>query len=183
MGLDLYIEARIKEKSTGKIISCHPDIDFNYDENDEDKGYFEVCYWRGWRFEDVREQIIAIANRHVGTNYTETDCRIPLPQSALHEIYVYLLIRSCPSKNERFRDFYSTEWMERFRYEKFNLDNAAQLHNLLRTLSFIQYEDHITPINKLTLIDEKYIPDQYHLKQFTENPWAYEWEFRFFNSY
>lgn len=76
MGLDLYIEAKITEKATGRIIS--KDYDF------PDDNYIEICYWCTWNFEYIRNGLIEIANRYSEINYTSKDFEIPLPKNLLH---------------------------------------------------------------------------------------------------
>ena len=75
MGLDLYIEARIKEKKTGRCVLVNPQVNRLFD---EDEGFFEICWWCGGIFNDIREKMIEISNRYAGTNYTDLDCRIDL---------------------------------------------------------------------------------------------------------
>lgn len=86
MGLDLYIEARITQKDTGRIISGG--------NNESNEGFFEICWWCSSIFRDLRSGIIEIVNRHSGSDYTDTDIIIPIPMTALREIYGYLLRRS-----------------------------------------------------------------------------------------
>lgn len=75
MGLDLYIEARIREKTTGRVISAGTEDRYA---EDEDRGFFEICWWRGWIFADIRAELAAISNRHAGTHYTDSDFVIPV---------------------------------------------------------------------------------------------------------
>ena len=65
MSLDLYIETKITEKKTGRIISR--DYDF-FEDN-----YIEICYWCSWFFSDVRDGLIEIANKYSGQKYTSKD--------------------------------------------------------------------------------------------------------------
>lgn len=177
MGLDLYIEARIKEKETGRIISSNQYNDKFAD--DENKGFFEICWWCSSSYRDVRTKMIEISNKHAGTNYIDSDFIITIPQSALREIYAYLVSRSYLSDDEYFEVLpCDIEWEERASYEKMNLVNAGKLHDLLSTLSSITYYNDIC-----NYVDKVQIPDQNDLELLKENPQAYEWEFRIFNSY
>ena len=174
MGLDLYIEARISEKKTGKVISSD---EYGEYADDEDKGFFEICWWCSRDFCDIRAKMIEISNKYAGTNYTDSDFVVPIPQSALREIYAYIVKRSYLPDHEYFEALpCNIEWRERGTYEKMNLVNAEKLHDLLWTLNLIKYDNDIC-------IDKKYIPDEKDLKLLKENPQAYEWEFRIFNSY
>ncbi|MBQ2803525.1 MAG: hypothetical protein IJF07_06470 [Lachnospiraceae bacterium] len=177
MGLDLYIEARIRDKKTKRLISCDKCGEYV---TDRDKGFFEICWWCSHLFEDVRVKMIEICNKHAKANYTYLDYVIPIPQTALREIQAYLVKRSYLPKEEEFEVLpCNIEWQERASYEKMNLVNANKLHDLLWTLQTIKYDNDICieNIEKLCVPDEK---DRKHLK---ENPQAYEWEFRIFNSY
>ena len=177
MGLDLYIEARIREKQTGRVISADP-----YEEcvDEDDKGFFEICWWCSRAFFDIRSEMIRISNRYAGTGYTDSDFAIPVPQAALHDIYAYLVKRSCLHDEEHFEALpCETEWEERFSYEKANLLNADKLHDLLFILDSIKYSnafwtDHII---------KDCIPGTGDLMSLKTDPQAYEWEFRIFNSY
>ena len=171
MGLDLYIEARIREKKSGRIISS------DELECDDDKGYFEICWWCGWKYYDLRAKMIEICNKHAGTNYTDTDFSISIPQSALREIYACIVNSSYIPDDEPFEVLpCNVEWQVRGSYEKMNLINAEKLHDILWNLNSIAYDNDI-------YIEEKNIPDKNDLKLLEENPQAYEWEFRIFNSY
>lgn len=176
MGLDLYIEARIRERKTDCIISGRE----NYP-GDEDIGFFEICWWCSWDFCDIRDKMIEISNRHAGTNYTNADSRIPVPQSALREIYAYLVQRCCLSPEETLDDEKYSEcpWALRMGYEKMNLANADKLLDLLRVLQDIEYDND-------TYFPDAYkesISDENDLKRLEEDPQAYRWEFRIYNSH
>lgn len=176
MGLDLYIEARVREKKSGRVISFDA-----YEEYaaEEEKGFFEICWWCGWDFSDIRKKLIEISNRHAGTRHTDSDLLIPVPRSALRDIYAYLIKRCCLTGNEPFEiPPGSTEWQERNTYEKMNLVNANKLHDLLYTLDQIEhehcvfgnlYKEHILNVDDQILLEE--------------HPQDCEWEFRILNSY
>lgn len=176
MGLDLYIEARIREKKTGRILSSDPED--KYVPEDE-KGFFEICWWCSSDFHDIRQEMIRISNRHAGTDYTDSDFVIPIPKNALRDIYAYLIKRSCLPADELFETLLDhMDCQDRNSYEKMNLINADKLHDLLWILEQIDHEDHIlaNPYEKHILVPD----DQ---KLFEENPQACAWEFRIFNSY
>ena len=174
MGLDLYIEARIFEKKTGRLISSNPGEEFV---DDEDKGFFEICWWDSWCFRDVRAKMIDIASKYAETNYTDSDFVIPIPQSALREIYACIINRSYLSDDEELEILSGNiDWKIRGVYERMNLKNAEKLHDLLRILNLIKYDNN-------SYIEKKYIPDTNDLKLLEENPQAYGWEFRILNSY
>lgn len=177
MGLDLYMEARIKEKKTGRIISS--DIYEEY-ADDEDKGFFEICWWCSWVFCDIRSKMIEISNSYGGTDHTDSDLVIPVPQAALRDIYAYLVNRSCLPDEESFQAVpRETEWEERLTYEKMNLTNAGKLHDLLRILQSIKHSDAFWTEGMI----KEHVPSASDLTSLEENPQAYEWEFRIFNSY
>ena len=178
MGLDIYIEARICEKNTGRVISSSDCSE--YDVCDEDKGFFEICSWNSRIFSDIRTKMIEISNKYAGTDYTDADFVIPIPQSALREIYAYIVNRSCLSDDECFEvSPCDIEWEVRAGYEKTNLINAGRLHDLLYMLNIIKSDTNVSVSDTV----EKYISDKNDLKHLEENPKEYRWEFRIFNSY
>ncbi len=173
MGLDLYIEARIKEKMTGRVITAT-----KYDKYEEEKGFLRVCYWPTWSFADIRTGMIAICNRHGGSQFTDNDYFIPIPQSALREIYAYLIKRSCLWDEDIRVEPGEEVWQERYAYESANLKNAEKLHELCGILSDIEKENQFWGDQKMFCIAA-----EEDWKLFKENPGEYEWEFRIFNSY
>ena len=174
MGLDIYIEARIREKATGRVISLSDCAEYAYEK--DDKGFFEICCWNSRLFCDIRTRMIEISNKHAKTDYTDSDFIIPVPQSALREIYAYIVNRCCIAGSELSDNPDWQEVQEKSAYEKMNLINAEKLHDIFRTLNSIKYDNDI-------LIDEKYIADKSDFERLSENPQAFEWEFRIFNSY
>jgi hypothetical protein len=95
-------------------------------------------------------------------------------------VYGYLVKRSCLSDKEYFEPLPGeTEWEERLSYEKMNLINAGRLHDLLWILISIKYSNAL----EADLIMKEHIPDAGDRISFKEDPQAYEWEFRIFNSY
>lgn len=178
MGLDLYIEARIREKKTRRIISVSSGDEYVYE---DDIGFFEICWWCSWIFEDIRAKMIEICNRHAGTHYSDSDNVIPIPQSALRDIYAYLVNRSFLPDDECLEVLpCNIEWEERNSYEIMNLQNAEKLHFVLYVLKSTEFANYI-PVDYHS--GKKYIPIENDLKLFGENPQAYEWEFRIENSY
>lgn len=151
MGLDLYIEARIRERKTQSIVSVTSDAFAD----DDDRGFVEICRWCSWMFSDIRAGMIGICNKYAGTGYTDADFAIPIPQEALREIYVYLVRRSVlPADGLPFAltENNPPEWEKRDSYEKMNLVNAEKLHDLLWVLDNIQYYNDAA-------CAEKYIAD------------------------
>ncbi|MBO5104562.1 MAG: hypothetical protein J6B74_05810 [Ruminococcus sp.] len=163
MGLDLYIEAKITERATGRIIS--KDYDF------PDDNYIEICYWCTWNFEYIRNGLIEIANRYSEINYTSKDFEIPLPKNSLHEVYKYLLKSSFVPESEY-------KWSDSMSQEVSNVENACKLRRFIWGLECIKH-------NNTFILNEvkKYIPDQSDWENLNRNPQAFEWNFRVFNSY
>lgn len=174
MGLDIYIEARIKEKATGRIISSSDTPEY---EDEEDKGFFEVCSWGSRAFSDVRDGMINICNKYLNANYSNNDFVIPVTQNALREIYGYLLKRSYISDNDvQYLENNSNDWLNKSCYENDNLRNAGKLHSLLAEMERIKYEN-------VTFDYSRFIPDKKDYADFVRSPQSYDWEFRIFNSY
>ncbi len=164
MNMDLFIEAKIIEKKTSRVISR--DYDF------PDDNYIEICYWCSWSFEYIRDGLIEIANRYSGKNYTNEDYKIPLPESALHEVYGYLLKNSFVPESEY-------KWSDSMAREVSNVENACKLRHFMYGLECIKYS------NTFILNDDvkKCIPDENDRKNLKENPQAFEWKFRIFIPY
>lgn len=140
MGHDLYIQARIKEKRTGRVISRGDSDDYG---TEDDTGFFDICWWCGSPECDVRIRMIEICGSHGGTDYTDSE-------------------RICPPENSS------------------NLPHAHKLHDLIATLDEINDENKVLDA---CFLYKEYIPDEKDLRHFYENPLAYEWEFRIWNSY
>lgn len=97
--------------------------------------------------------------------------------SALREIYVCIVNNSYLPDDEPFEVLpCNVEWQVRGSYEEMNLVNAEKLHDILWKLNSIAYNNYI-------YIKEENISDKNDLKLLEENPQAYKWEFRIFNSY
>ena len=75
MGHDLYIQARIREKRTERVISCGDSDDYAAQ---EDIGFFDICWWCGSPECDVRIRMIEICGSHGGADYTDSDLFIPI---------------------------------------------------------------------------------------------------------
>ena len=180
MGHDLYIQTRIKEKETGRVISRGDSDDFA----EEDAiGFFDICWWCGSPECDVRIKMIEICNNYGGTDYADSDYFIPIPPSALRPVYAHIVSCCYFPRDKSFRDFpYETEWLELYErnvYEKMNLLNANKLHDLISTLDKLKSEKDVADY----FLYKEYIPDESDLRLFGANPLAYEWEFRIWNSY
>lgn len=175
MGHDLYIQARIKEKGTGRIISQG---------DGDDSGFFDICWWCGSPECDVRIKMIELCNSYGGTNYTDSDLFIPIPSSALRAVYAHIVNCCCfPEGNSFINLAFESEWTDlyiRNAYEKANLSNADKLHDLISTLDELKYENQVCDA---CFLYQEYIPDEKALRYFYENPSVYEWEFRIWNSY
>ena len=181
MGHDLYIQARIKENRTGRIISCGDSDDYS---REDDIGFFDICWWCGSPNCDIRIKMIEICNNHGGTSYTDSDLFISIPSSALRAIYAHV-VNCCyfPEDQSFLNMALETEWMDlyyRNAYEKANLWNADKLHDLISTLDELKYENKVSDV---CFLYKEYIPDKKDLGLFCNNPLAYEWEFRIWNSY
>ena len=69
---------------------------------------------------------------------------IPVPQSALREIYAHIVKRACLADDEILEiPPCNSAWEERSAYERMNLDNAGKLHRLLYDLDSIEYTNFI----------------------------------------
>ena len=181
MGHDLYIQARIREKRNGWVISHGDSDDYAAEEN---KGFFDICWWCGSPECDVRFRMVEICSSHGVTGYTDSDLFIPIPPSALRAVYAHVVSCCCFPENKSFPNLaLDTRWMnphDRNAYEKANLLNADKLHDLIATLDEINDENKVLDA---CFLYKEYIPDEKDLRHFYENPLAYEWEFRIWNSY
>ncbi|MCM1315074.1 MAG: hypothetical protein NC205_07805 [Prevotella sp.] len=184
MGLDLYIEALIKEKKTGRVISnpykdgynCGTCLNGYTYKIKEENGFFEVCSWHTDDFYDIMHKMIDICNRHMNTNYTDEDDEIPIPHSALRDIYAFLVKRSYLPDDEEFEVLpCNIEWERRSSYEKMNLINADKISGIIYQLKCIEYYNDV--------ITSSYIPNPEDKKAFENNPQNYEWKFRIIPSY
>lgn len=128
--------------------------------------------------------MIEICSSHVGTDYRDSDLFIPIPPSALCAVYAHVVNCCCFPEDKFFRNLtLETGWMtphDRNAYEKANLLNAHKLHDLIATLDEINDENKVLDA---CFLYQEYIPDEKDLRLFYENPLAFEWEFRIWNSY
>ncbi|MDE6797216.1 MAG: hypothetical protein K2J36_04305, partial [Ruminococcus sp.] len=125
MSLDLYIETKITEKKTGRVISM--DYDFSED------NYIEICNWCSWSFEYIRDGLIEIATKYSGQKYTSKDFEIPFPENALHEIYGYLLENSFVPESEY-------KWADSMAQEISNVENAYKLRRFMHGLECVKHK-------------------------------------------
>jgi len=195
MGLDLYIDVKITEKSTGICITTREDVTY--------EGYFSLLWWDGYNFSSLRNSLIEIVNRYSKTHYTSEDFVIPFPQSALREICSCILSFSCTPEEYRFewetdsgywdseqraKDNnipYTTEkhwswicWDDKQSTENLNFEYGDKLRQFIYELERINYENKFYS----DIVDEYICNNDYRTK-FRENPQEYEFEFRIFNSY
>ncbi len=165
MGLDVSIEARIREKQSGRIVTgSGQSFDGIYAGQ-----CLEICYWR--KCYDIRDRLIEIARKHGGRVLEEPDLVFSLPARAFPEIYAFLLKRSLLKLNEE----PSAMW-DRLQYQAINLENAKQVLNLLRFLKKeITYPDLLISEEKFRTLEE--------FQAFCASPCGYEWEYFLINSY
>ncbi|MCR5608759.1 MAG: hypothetical protein K6G26_06815 [Lachnospiraceae bacterium] len=213
MGLDLYIEAKITEKATGRCITAPHKHDPDYEED----LYFTVILMFGSDAYPIRNSWIDIINRHLNTSYGYDDLIIPIPQSALREICSCLYSYICLPESNRFEHhiqcgFWDIKVREKEKgnsysfvpkdyYKSWNIrdyDNecryqANYLYDFIELIERIHYENRYIPLKAddslgiredgTDLLPDDYITSADDLKKFKENPQAYEWTFRIFNSF
>lgn len=213
MGLELYIDATIKETTTGRIISFDPAYSYNKS--------FHIFWFDGWDAAPVRRSWIEIINRYGGTHYTEEDNLIFFPQTALREMCSCLLSYCCVPEENRYqlnletgfwdsgkreqrhgtpykteKRYSHIEWNVNYCTENTFLTLSMVLREIIWMLDQIHYENKYVPISKEHGWDEAFrwvfdkwtFPDDYielpdDLQKFRENPSAYTWEFNLLNSY
>jgi len=162
MGFDFSIQARIKDKLTGEVISG------SY------SGYEDICYWGSRIFLDHRAAIIEICNKYSDYQYSVEADPVMVSRSALREICAYIFRRCCISDNELNKE---NDWRWREGYEITNIDRAIKLHDFLVSLDYIEFK------NTDTGLAEQFISDPQKRALFEQNPQNYEWEFRIDNHY
>lgn len=172
MSLDLTIDAKIFEKKTGRIISSEDGWCIG-EADEDDKGFFVVCDWRGWVARDIRDELIRICSKYTSSDHSLADFYIPIKHPALREIYAYLLERACPPESESFDE---PAWAVRGYYETTNLDNAKKLHDLILLLDSIEHGNTVH-------LDERFFTDKDSMESSEKDPQGYEWDFRICNSY
>lgn len=106
MGLDVYLEARITERVTGRCISIS---DRAYGAHGSSAAFrTEDCDWVTifWTFSSsavpLRNSWIDIVNRYGKTAYSYEDIEMPVPQAALREMCSCLLSYACTPESNRF---------------------------------------------------------------------------------
>lgn len=176
MGLDLYIEARIINRKTKQVISIRQEDTCSAPEN---KGFFELCWWCGWEFLDLRKKFIELCNKYSHSHYSDSDLIIPIPQTTLREIYLCILNNAYLTEESRYEwerwNSAENAWEMRDSYESMNLLNAAKLHDLIRNLHEIEHYNEVR-MEKNVIFAEEW-------ENFIKNPQEFQWEFRIFNSY
>ena len=127
MGFDFSIQARIKDKSTGEVISG------SY------SGYEDICYWGSRIFLDHRAAIIEICNKYSDYQYSVESDPVIVSRYALREICAYLFGRCCISDNELNREN-DRQWRECYKITNTDTGLAEQ---------FISDPQKITLLNKI----------------------------------
>ena len=212
MGLDVYIDATIKEKATGRIISYDPDYP-------PDK-QITIFHFDGWNAAPVMRSWIEIINRYGGTHYTRHDNSMPFPQTALREMCSCLLSYCCVPEENRYQwdletgfwdiekreqrnnapykeeqQYSHIEWESYYYTENTFLTLGRVLREIIWMLDQIHYENKFDPLCEYRGLPEDYkwvfgkrtFPDDFielpeDLQKFRENPNAYTWEFELLNS-
>ena len=173
MGFDLYLEVRIREKSTNRVITRDEWNLYEYPEC----GFQDICWWCGWNYCDIRDEMIAVSNRSLQTQYTAQEHCIPVPETALREIYAYLLRRSCVPDDEAFELCPGEErWWMVESYEKMNLNNAMKLHDWMYAIQAVRCGGSFD-------FDDSMFRDIQDKQRLEAHPDEYLWEYQIFNSY
>lgn len=175
MGLDLYIEAKITEKTTRRCITVPNTKNvkgywFNSDTTVHDEyQYFCVLYMCGHNVAVVRNSWIDIINRYANKNYSNKEHFIPFPQSALREICSCLFSYGISTEDDRFisdiehgywndvrcnkqnNKPYKEEkefynWNEHEDDELTFLASANELRSFIYEIERINYENKYTPL-------------------------------------
>lgn len=175
MGLDLYIEAKITEKTTGRCITVPntKNVKDHWFDTDtsvrEEYQYFCVLYMCGHNAAVVRNSWIDIINRYMDKNYSNEDRFIPFPQSALRELCSCLFSYGMTTEDDRFiSDIEHGYWNDVQRNKKNNkpyeqekdfynwdghkddetafLVSANELRNFIYEIERIHYENKYAPL-------------------------------------
>ncbi|MBR1527950.1 MAG: hypothetical protein IJ642_01460 [Oscillospiraceae bacterium] len=177
MGLDLYIQARIRKKADNRIVSVSDRTDYEkYGESwlkeTEDHDCFEICYWR--KCYDVRDDLIEIVQKYGGESLDEEepDYMFSVPKESFPEIYKYLIGRSLLEED----DYPDSIW-DPLDYQAINLKNAEKILDFLR---FFEIDGRHYP--KMVVKEENFINDEEY-ELFCKNPEDYVWNFELINSY
>lgn len=212
MGLDVYIDATIKEKATGRIISYDPDYP-------SDK-QITIFHFDGWNAAPVLHSWIEIINRYGGTHYSGHDNSMPFLQNALREMCSCLLSYCCVPEENRYQwnletgfwesnereqrhgiPYSSDQQFSHINYDEYYytentfLTLARVLREIIWMLDRIHYENKFDPLSEYRGLPEEYewvfgkrtFPDDFielpdDLRKFKNNPNAYTWEFELINS-
>lgn len=197
MGVDVYIEARIRERESRRLITLN--VEGPHWVGKDDEGYFKICHWRERRFDELIGDIIGVCMEHDDVSFDHPDSyEMPIPLSALYDIYTCILKHSAQpiAKTAYYQDDFGEEakikegvfdWLKLEMYiadEALNLKNAANLHKYLLALHSIQCSIQYSYRGKFQTdgLDEMVIPDKNDLEHFIENPQDYNWEFRMVRS-
>lgn len=174
MGLDLFVQVRVIDKKTGQIISRNRDDDY-FDK--KEKGFIEICWWGLRYFWELGYDLAEICNKHAKRNYKFPEEDVPIPLSALPEVYRCILHcvydeEICLQYDEKLdilRDVDDHVWIE-----KASIENAKALHEWFRFI--IGKNDNMQ-------IKEEDIPNEEDRKKMKESPKNYKYEFQLFASY
>jgi len=173
MGLDLFIQARIRKKSDSCVVSVSTRHDYEkYGDECLSNECFEICYWR--KCYDVRNDLIEIVQKYGGISLDEDepDTMFSVPKEAFPEIYKYLIGRSLLKED----DWPDSIW-DPLDYQAINLKNAEKILDFLR---FFGIGGRYYP--KLVVEKENFINDEEY-ELFCKNPEDYIWSFELINSY
>lgn len=212
MRLDLYIDAAIKEKATGRMISFHPDY--------PSEKSIPIFWFNGGNAYILLDSWIEIINRYGGTQYTNHDNVMPFPQTALREMCSCLLSYCCVPEENRFqlrlesgfwdinqksrqnaipfgpqRQYRYLDYDDYYATENTFLTLGRVLREIIRMLDQMHYENRYDSLRTDRGLPEDYewvfgkrtFPDDFialpeDLQKFRENPGAYTWEFELLNS-
>lgn len=167
MGLDLFIEVRITEKKTGRLISRNKYDDYYSDVRE--KGFIRICWWGFSCLRQLGYDIVDICEKYTKTKVEYPKECVPIPHSALHEIYGCILKRAYLYDEDLQMVLPEMDWKENVWIERDSLENAKALHEWLRF------------INGMTdgfQIKDEDVPDEEDRKDLLKSPKNYEYEFR-----
>lgn len=102
MGYDLYIKARITEKSTGQVISTYRKNAPGTHTSDSEQ-WFTVTEGSTWEIYSMTEAIVEIINRYSEKQHDlRHENNIIIPRSALREICSCIFSHGCTNEKDRF---------------------------------------------------------------------------------
>ncbi|MBQ8966555.1 hypothetical protein [Ruminococcus sp.] len=205
MGYQLYIEARIKERASGKVVSLH-------NKKDPCDEWLTIGWTCGRDAYPMTEALVEVINRYSDRQYDlEQDHEIYFPQKALREMCSCILSHACFPESGRYTRSPEHFWYEKNRGGKNNITyiekteddfvdwddmqgqemNSLTMGNsLLELIWFLEkvhYENEYYSLKEYTgfgISDERgtqdffesHILDEY-LEAFKADPNAFEWEF------